>query len=128
MSRIRVTVQSLAFEAELEDSAAASALRSALPLKASLSRWGEEYYGDIGVLDVGNDSTARDVMELGELAYWKPGRALCIFFGPTPASHGDEPRAASPVVPLGRLVDADLAALSALGPTVEVSVEAIPQS
>ena len=56
-------------------------------------------------------------MEVGEVAYWPPGQALCIFFGPTPASVGDEPRAASPVNPLGS-IDGErsqvIAALAAL--------------
>ena len=46
---------------------------------------------------------ARDEMAAGELAFWPAGRALCIFFGPTPVSRGEEPRAASPVTPLGRV-------------------------
>jgi hypothetical protein len=60
-------------------------------------------------------------MQIGELAYWQPGQALCLFFGPTPASQGDEPRAASPVLSLGR-VQGDWQALDALGPRVGVRV------
>jgi hypothetical protein len=43
-------------------------------------------------------------VEVGELGYWPVGRALCIFFGPTPVSHGDQPRAYSPVNLLGRIL------------------------
>ena len=47
---------------------------------------------------------ARDVVDVGDLAYWPPGSAFCIFFGPTPASRGDECRAASPVNVVGKIV------------------------
>jgi len=60
-------------------------------------------------------------MQIGELAYWLPGDALCIFFGRTPASTGNEPRAASPVNPAGML-NGDVQALRKLGPTVQVNV------
>ena len=40
---------------------------------------------------------------LGDLGYWPPGRAFCIFFGPTPASRGTECRPASPVNVFGRV-------------------------
>ena len=46
----------------------------------------------------------RTIMEIGELAFWPPGHAFCIFWGPTPASEADEPRAASDVVPIGKLI------------------------
>lgn len=36
-------------------------------------------------------------MDPGTVAYWPEGNALCLFWGPTPASRDDEPRAASPV-------------------------------
>jgi hypothetical protein len=49
---------------------------------------------------------ARAVVALGDLGYWPPGQAFCIFFGPTPASHGDECRPASPVNVFGH-VDGD---------------------
>ena len=64
---------------------------------------------------------ARDEMKVGELAFWLPGNALCVFFGPTPASTGTEPRAASAVNPAGML-KGDVQALSKLGTTVEVAV------
>nr|MBP6333007.1 hypothetical protein [Aminivibrio sp.] len=41
--------------------------------------------------------------EIGDVALWPAGNALCIFFGPTPASSGDEPRMASPGVLVGRI-------------------------
>ncbi len=115
---IIVEVAGLSLPAQLSDSAAARAVANALPLTASMSRWGDEYYGGVG-LDIPEDASAREEMEIGEIAYWGPGTALCIFFGPTPASTGQRPRAASPVLPLGKLPTAD-ATLRKLGPRVKM--------
>ena len=109
-------IGSVALEGRFNDSAMAAAIASACPIDIRLSRWGEEYYGDCGVVPDA-EPNAREVMEIGEVAYWPPGRALCLFFGPTPASAGTEPRAASPVNPVGTLSgesDALAAALSSL--------------
>ena len=93
-----------------------------------MSRWGDEYYGDVGdPLGVALVAEGRDVLEVGELAFWSPGNALCVFFGPTPASEGDEPRAASDVNPLGRIT-ADATVLRPLGGSVRVRVERVPSS
>ena len=46
-------------------------------------------------------------MEIGDIAFWPPGNAFCIFFGKTPASTDDKPRAAGPVTFLGKLTDAE---------------------
>jgi hypothetical protein len=43
------------------------------------------------------------VVDAGELGYWPVGHAFCIFWGPTPASRGEEIRANSPVNVFGRL-------------------------
>jgi len=90
-------------EAELLDTPAAKTICSSLPLSAQMSRWGEEYYGSVGI-EIRDDGTGRDLVEVGEVAYWPPGKALCIFFGRTPASTDDRPKAASPVLPIGRVI------------------------
>jgi hypothetical protein len=100
--KIKITCGEIAAEAELNDSPCAQAVAEALPITGSVNRWGEEVYFSIPVsCDLGDD--ARDVLAVGELAYWPPGSAFCIFFGRTPASKGDEPRAASDVNPIGNI-------------------------
>jgi hypothetical protein len=105
-TRIRFSAAGVDLLGELDDSPTALALRERLPATLRMSRWGDEYYGRIATdLGVDEAAEARVVMEVGELAYWPVGNALCVFFGPTPASEDQEPRAASPVNPIGRLED-----------------------
>jgi hypothetical protein len=118
--RIRLRIGTVELTAELNDSPSAQALLSQLPIELRMSRWGEEYYGGCGV-SIESAPDAREEMEVGELALWPPGQALCIFFGPTPASEGDEPRAASPVNPIGWLLD-DPAPLREMGPVITAEV------
>ena len=113
---IEIVIGKVTLQAELNDSPAAKAIAARLPFELRMSRWGDEYYGGCGV-DAPLAADARDLMEVGELAYWPPGKALCIFFGRTPVSCGDEPRAASEVNPVGR-VSGDLAPLQALGASI----------
>ena len=117
----------LELAAELNDSATAKALAARLPVKVRMSRWGDEYYGDLGrPLGAKESPDAREDMLVGEIAYWPPGNALCVFFGPTPASTGPEPVAASKVNPVGK-VTADAPALRRLGRSVEMTVSAAPR-
>lgn len=98
---IRITAGSVAADAMLNESRTATKIWDALPIEAGAATWGDEVYFDIGV-----DATAengREVVELGDLGYWPPGRAFCIFFGRTPASRGDEIRPASAVTVVGRV-------------------------
>ncbi len=103
MRTISITAGSVSMTAELADNETANAIFNALPIKGRANVWGDEIYFGIP-LDIDNAADARDVVEVGELAYWPPGHAFCIFFGPTPASLEDEPRAASPVNPFGQVV------------------------
>lgn len=90
-------------EVELNDGKAAADLRSALPVTVDMTRWGDgEYYGALPVA-IASGEKRRDVFEVGEVALWPEGNALCIFFGPTPVSRGSEPRMASPGIALGRV-------------------------
>ena len=120
---IKITVDGHELTGNLNDSETAQALGERLPLRISMSRWGDEFYGSVGTgLDVSMAPDARAEMEIGEIAYWLPGSALCIFFGPTPASLGDEPRAASEVNPIGTLTG-DVSVLKKLGQSVKLTVE-----
>ena len=75
-----------------------------LPIHGIANVWGEEIYFSTPVTAQPEDS-AREEMEVGEIAYRPPGKAFCIFFGRTPASVDNAPRAASSVNPLGKVVD-----------------------
>lgn len=98
--------------AELNSSATARKIADALPMGGRANRWGDEIYFPIGI-DADPAPDAKDEVEVGVLAYWPPGNAFCIFWGPTPASKGDEPRAASPVNVVGKVVG-DLKALESI--------------
>jgi hypothetical protein len=78
------------------------AILQALPIESTANRWGEEVYFETTV-KLGEEKATRDV-EVGDVAYWPPGRAICIFFGRTPASRGEKPRAYSPVNVFARIV------------------------
>jgi hypothetical protein len=89
------------FIAEFNDSAAARALISGMPISSFISTWGDEIYFDTGI-DTPADGAAVEV-SVGDVAYWPAGKSLCIFFGRTPASRGtDKPVPASPVVIVGK--------------------------
>ncbi len=87
--------------AELNNSDTALAIRDALPIEADFSTWGDEIYFPIPV-KMGSENS-KDVVELGELGYWPPGNAFCIFYGATPGSTEDEILPASPVNPIGKV-------------------------
>ena len=96
-----ITAGGVSAVAELNDSATATAIRDALPIDAKAETWGDEIYFGIPVR--AEVDGAKAVVALGDLAYWPPGHAFCIYFGPTPASRGDEIRPASPVNVVGRV-------------------------
>lgn len=100
--RIRIRSGELSFSATLTDNRAARALWRRLPVEAKASTWGHEIYFPVP-LELASSKDDRDVVGMGDIAYWPPGSALCIFFGKTPASRGEEIRAASPVTVLGRV-------------------------
>jgi hypothetical protein len=90
-------------QAELNDSPTAQAIVESLPITGRANTWGDEIYFEIPV-QVAQAADARADVEVGELGYWPVGRAFCIFFGPTPASSSEQPRAASPVNIVGRVL------------------------
>jgi hypothetical protein len=104
MQRINISVENLSVEAELLDTPTANRILELLPLESTVNVWGDEIYFDVPV-HLEPEPDARAEVDVGDLAYWPAGPAFCIFFGPTPVSVGDEPRAYSPVNVFGKVVD-----------------------
>lgn len=118
---IKITAGAVRLEGELNESATATSIAELLPIEAKARRWGEEIYFPIS-LNGRLEEGARDVVESGELGYWPSGDAFCIFFGPTPASQGDEIRAASDVNIIGK-AKGDLSRLNEVGEGADVKIE-----
>ena len=97
MESLRVIVDGTELAAEWTDECpeTRAAIERALPLEGEATRCGDELYVETAV-DVPAEN-ARAEVERGSLAYWPRGNVVCLFWGPTPASTGDEPRATSPV-------------------------------
>ena len=100
--RIRITAGQVSATAVLHQTPTADAIWSALPIEARANTWGDEIYFSIPV-KAALEKDAQEVVQLGDLGYWPPGTAFCIFFGPTPTSHGDEIRPASAVNIVGKV-------------------------
>lgn len=117
---ISISAGDVSVTAALNDSGTADLLWDALPLEASANTWGDEIYFRIDV-QADEEDGASDVVDMGAVAYWPPGQALCLFFGRTPASRGDEIRAASAVNVMG-VIDGDATVLKRVrsGTTVVV--------
>ena len=103
MKKINLSVGDVSLEAELLDTPTANKILDALPLESSATVWGDEIYFDIP-LSLVQEPDARADVEIGDLAYWPAGPAFCIFFGPTPVSTGEQPRAYSPVNVFGKVI------------------------
>ena len=107
MTDLSVTVGGRELEANWTDDApeTKAALADALPVAGEATRWGDELYFDVPI-DVPAEN-AREVVPEGAIAYWPMGDVLCLFWGPTPASDGDEPRATSPVNVVARVTETE---------------------
>lgn len=100
--RIRIRTGAVTVSATLDDSPTADAVWDALPITGQVQTWGDEIYFSIPV-EAAEAPDAQATVDKGAVAYWPPGSALCLFWGPTPMSRGDEIRPASPVNVLGAI-------------------------
>lgn len=95
MRTIEIRSGSVAVRATLRDTPTADAIWTALPITGRVNTWGDEVYFGTPV-SCEREADAKDVMQPGEIAFWPDGDAIAIGYGPTPISHGDEIRLASP--------------------------------
>jgi len=119
---IRITAGGVSAPAELNDSRAAAAIAAKLPITAKAETWGDEIY--FGLPFSAPSDAPQETVSLGDLGYWPPGKAFCIFFGPTPMSRGDEIRPASEVTVVGR-VTGDARAFKKVRAGTGVTIEAV---
>lgn len=102
MKKIKIKAGKVEVEAELNESLVAQKIWEILPIKAKANTWGEEIYFEIP-LKTELENPQEEVKE-GDLGYWPPGKAFCIFFGLTPASVPGHIRPASEVEVIGKVL------------------------
>lgn len=102
-TRIKITLEEVSLEAELFDSDCAKEIAKVLPIETRPNKWGDEFYFELPVA-MPPDTTATTKVKVGDIGYWPPGKALAIFFGPTPMSTGQNPVPASEVNLVGRIM------------------------
>ncbi len=110
---------------DLNDSDTSIALKKMVPFKSEAQLWGNEVYFSIPLKH--DLERGKEILEVGDIAYWPPGNAFCIFFGTTPASTDHRPRAAGPVTVLGHIASKkDIARLKKIkqGQTIELKPQA----
>jgi hypothetical protein len=121
-TEIRITFGKTTVDGRLSSTECAQKISASLPVTAEVNTWGEEIYFEIPV-DFPLDATRAEVVNRGDIGYWPPGRALCLFFGKTPASRGDEIRPASAVNIVGKIAG-DLEGLTGVKDGEQVTVSA----
>jgi uncharacterized protein len=99
---ISISMGNVTLKAEFFDTDCAKAIVAKLPMDTLPNVWGDEFYFEIPV-SMELDETATTTVSIGDIGYWPPGRALAIFFGPTPMSSGPDPVPASEVNIVGRI-------------------------
>ena len=102
MKKISIEINNIQCFAQLNNTRSAEIIYNSLPFKAKAQIWGNEIYFTIPV-NIAQETNATEELEVGDLAFWPPGSAFCIFFGKTPASTGNKPRAASLVNVFGKI-------------------------
>ena len=120
MMKVRFETSKGSFDGTLNEGEIAKAVVQKLPMTSTVMRWGEEIYFDVPVT-MANTKPTREV-KAGDIGYWPEGPSLCIFFGKTPASKGNEPRPASDVTIVGH-TDAPLELLRSIAEGTPITVE-----
>ena len=125
MPKIRIRCGRTTLEAEVYDTPTGRLILNELPITGNANVWGDEIYFPVN-LKAEAEKDAMEEVEEGTLAYWPPGKAFCIFFGPTPVSTSSKPKAYSPVNVFGRVIS-DMGGLRNVVPGERITVEWIEE-
>ena len=121
--QIQISTGNLTLTATLNDLETANQLWESLPITGSVQIWGDEIYFSIPV-NVEEELGSQETVQAGTVAYWPPGSALCLFWGPTPISAPGEIRPASAVNVVG-ILDNDPNLLAEVPSQAEIIIEKI---
>lgn len=106
---VKVTFQNHSILLELDDSDSPKTVHNfveKLPFSVDLNVWGDEIYTSESLISQPEEN-AKTPVELNDVAYWPTGKAICLFFGPTPIGNPGEITPASPVNILGKIISPD---------------------
>ena len=81
-----------------------------LPFTLQLNVWGDEIYTSSSPISIPEEN-CKSPVSLNDVAYWPTGKAICLFYGPTPIGKKDEITPASPVNVIGKIIDPDKSVL-----------------
>ena len=121
--QIQISTGNLTLTATLNDLETANQLWETLPITGRVQIWGDEIYFSIPV-NVEEELDSQETVLAGSVAYWPPGSALCLFWGPTPVSAPGEIRPASAVNVVG-IIDNDPTLLAQVPAAAEIVVEKV---
>jgi hypothetical protein len=109
---------------KLNNSQTSKAIQRLNDFKAKINTWGEEIYFETPLKTAKLEPNSRDVINLGEVAYWVEGSSIAIGFGPTPASLGNEIRLVTKVNIIGNydVLDANLQFLKNLNDNYKINI------
>ncbi len=114
---IEVAIPSLKnIDLELDDTHSPKTVKSFLdnlPFTVRINLWGDEIYTDESPVNM-NEENAKSIVDLFDVAYWSSGKAICLFYGPTPIGNNNEIKPYSPVNVIGKISNADKKILSKL--------------
>ncbi len=95
-----------------------------LPFSVTAHIWGEEIYTDESPITQ-SEENAKDLVNLNDVAYWPNGKAICLFFGPTPIGKKGEIKPYSPVNVIGKIINPDKNILSKMNEGTKITFNKI---
>tara|TARA_B100000941_G_C28429328_1_gene513321 strand:- start:627 stop:1004 length:378 start_codon:yes stop_codon:yes gene_type:complete len=93
--KIKFKILDFIFYCKVKNNQTGKRIYEMLPIKGKINTWGKEIYFNIPKNDILPENDAKEVFNLGEIAFWNQGSAIAIGFGPTPVSNSNEIRLVS---------------------------------
>ena len=112
-------------EIELDDSNSPNTVKKFvenLPFTVGLNLWGDEIYTEESPIQE-KEENAKPLVELNDVAYWPTGKAICLFYGPTPIGKKGEIKPYSPVNVVGKILKPDKSILTKISDGSEATFQ-----